>query len=214
MALLFVICYNPFRIDNIMDIEAQKFWKKSKKGLYVNMNFGSNKELAQNKLILLYIIDKINISISNMQITRLILENKYMNYFLLQQFLTELCKGGLLSSCIVENKTFYAITQSGKQTLTFFLDMVPYGIRSSLSNSITSIRRSLKNEILITADFLPENYNEYVVTCKVHEDNFSLIDLKITVGTKDDAREICENWKKSSQAIYAEIIDSLIKKRE
>jgi DNA-binding PadR family transcriptional regulator len=178
------------------------------------MSLGSNKELAQNKLILLYIIDKINIPLSNMQITRIILEKKYMNYFFLQQFLSELCDGGLLSSSIVENKTIYNITESGKQTLTFFLNMVPYGIRSSLDNSLSSIRRNLKNEILITADFLPESENEFVVTCKVHEDNFSLIDLKITVGTKNDAREICENWKRSPQAIYTEIIESLIKKRE
>ena len=178
------------------------------------MNLGSNKELAQNKLILLYIIDKINISVSNMQITRIILEKKFMNYFVLQQILSELCEGGLLLSSIEDNKTIYKLTGNGKQTLTIFLDMVPYWIRSSLNNSLASIRKNLKNEMLITADFIPESENEYIVSCKVHEDNFSLIDLKITVGTKNDAREICESWKKHSQAIYSEIINSLIKKRD
>jgi len=39
------------------------------------MSIVSNKELAENKLILLYIIDKVNIPISNLQITKIILEN-------------------------------------------------------------------------------------------------------------------------------------------
>jgi hypothetical protein len=56
--------------------------------------------------------------------------------------------------------------------------------------------------------------NEYIASCSVHEDNFSLIDLKITVGTKSDARIICDNWKKHTQAIYAEIIEILTRKRE
>jgi len=55
------------------------------------MSIVSNKELAENKLILLYIIDKVNIPISNLQITKIILENKFMNYFMLQQLLNELC---------------------------------------------------------------------------------------------------------------------------
>jgi hypothetical protein len=49
-------------------------------------SLGSNREKAQNKLILLYIIDTISIPVSNLQVTKLILDKKFMNYFLLQQF--------------------------------------------------------------------------------------------------------------------------------
>lgn len=178
------------------------------------MNSGNNREMVENKLILLYIIDRINMPISNMQITRLILENKYMNYFFLQQFLNELCESNFIESTLIDDKSVYKITETGKQTLEYFLDMIPFGIRTRFDNSISSIRRNLKNEILITADFIPERENEYIVSCKVHEDDFSLIDLKVTVGTKNDAREICDNWKKNSQVIYSEIINSLIKKRD
>jgi len=42
--------------------------------MIIAMSIVSNKELAENKLILLYIIDKVNIPISNLQITKIILE--------------------------------------------------------------------------------------------------------------------------------------------
>lgn len=178
------------------------------------MGLWSNRELAESKLILLYIIDKLNVSISNLQITKLILENKFMNYFNLQQFLNELCDNNFLSYEISNDKTYYSITQNGKQTLSYFINLIPAGIKARIDNTAISLRRNIKDETYITADFIPESENEFIVSCKVREDNFSLIDLDILVGTRTDARMICDNWKKHSQSIYSEIIESLIKKRD
>ena len=177
------------------------------------MSIGSNKELAENKLILLYIIDKVNIPISNLQITKIILENKFMNYFTLQQLLNELCSSNYLLNENVDNKAFYTITPLGKQTLGYFNKHIPSGIKRLIDNSIANIRSNIRNETFISADYIPGGENDFTVSCQVREDNFNLIDLKITVGTKNDARRICENWKKYSQEIYSEIIESLIKDR-
>ncbi|HHW49747.1 MAG TPA: DUF4364 family protein [Clostridiaceae bacterium] len=174
---------------------------------------GSNKELAENKLILLYIIEKINMPVSNLQMVKLILENKFMNYFFLQQHLNELCESGMLVSELIEGKTFYNITPNGRKTLEYFINLIPVGIKMRIDDTISSIRKKIKNETLITADFMPESENEFMVNCKVREDNFTLIDINITVGTKSDARMICENWKKNSQEIYSEILESLTRKR-
>jgi predicted transcriptional regulator len=175
---------------------------------------GSNMELAEKKLILLYIIEKIDMPISNLHMTKIILENNYMNYFLMQQFLNELCESNLLSAETIDNKTSYLITGYGRQTLEYFLKLIPKGIKNRIDNTISSIRKNVRNETLITADFIPESENEYIASCSVHEDNFSLIDLQITVGTRNDARIICDNWKSHTQAIYAEIIEILTRKRE
>jgi len=93
------------------------------------MSIVSNKELAENKLILLYIIDKVNIPISNLQITKIILENKFMNYFMLQQLLNELCTSNYLLYKNIDNKAFYTITPLGKQTLSYFTGHIPQGIK-------------------------------------------------------------------------------------
>ncbi|WP_010251668.1 DUF4364 family protein [Acetivibrio cellulolyticus] len=174
----------------------------------------NNKELAENKLILLYIIDIANMPISNLQITKIILENQFMNYFIFQQFLNELCDVEYLSSEVVDNKTYYSITASGKQTLSYFTNHIPIGIKNCIDRSITDIRKRIKTETLVKADYTPESESEFIVKCQVREDNFSLIDLEISVGTKSDCRTICENWKKYSHQIYSEILESLIRKRD
>lgn len=177
-------------------------------------SLGSNREKAQNKLILLYIIDTLGIPVSNLQVTKLILDKKFMNYFLLQQFLNELQESGLLSTEIMDDKTMYNITQSGKQTLEYFSSHIPRGMKDSIKNSLAAIKINIKNETHITSDFVPESENEFIVTCKVREDDFALMEIKVTTGTKKDSRLICSNWEKHSQEIYSEIIESLTKKRD
>lgn len=183
-------------------------------GLKAIMNsLGSSRELAQNKLILLYIIDKINIPITNIQITKIVLGNKFMNYFFLQQFLDELCDDNLLELEYLDGKSLYGITSNGKRILSYFPGLIPIGIKSRIDSLVSEIKKSIRNETLITADFIPEGENEYIVYCKIHEDNFVLLDLDVAVGTKSDARLICDNWKQHSQAIYAEIIELLTRDR-
>jgi predicted transcriptional regulator len=177
-------------------------------------SLGSNKETVENKLILLYIIDRLNIPVSNLQITRLVLEKRFMNYFLLQQHLNELQEGRLLSVERADDKALYMITDAGRKTLEYFTHLIPSGLKARMDSTFAAMRKEIRSESLVTADYTPESENKFTAACKVSEDGFSLLQLDVTVGTKSDARLICENWKKHSQLIYAEIIDALTKKRD
>ncbi|NJD02703.1 MAG: DUF4364 family protein [Ruminiclostridium sp.] len=177
-------------------------------------SLGSDREVVENKLILLYLIDGIKAPVSNLQITKLILENKFMNYFLQQQFLNELLDGQFLQTESSDEKVMYKITQAGKQSLGYFSGLIPSGIKGRIDSSISAIRKKIKNETLITADYITESENKFVVNCRVGEDNFNLMEINVTVGTRNDARTICSNWKRHTQDIYAEIINVLTKQRE
>ena len=118
-------------------------------------SLGSNKEIVENKLILLYLIEKINVPVSNLQITKLILENKYMNYFLLQQFLNELHESKFLETVPADGKSLYKITPAGRQSLEYFPGLIPPGIKMRIDSSFSALRKKIRNETLITADFVP-----------------------------------------------------------
>lgn len=178
------------------------------------MSLGSSRELAENKLILLYIIDKLNMPLTNTHLTKFVLENKFMNYFLLQQYLNEMCDNNLLACSMTDGKNAYTITESGKQTLEYLLNIIPQGIKNLLDSQLGATKKDIRNETRITADYVPGKENEFIVDCKVDEEDFSLIQLKVTVGTKTDARSICENWKKHSQEIYAELIEIITRNRD
>ena len=50
----------------------------------------STKKLAEHKLIILHLLQKMGISLSNSEICQFLLEKNYMDYFSVQQYLAEL----------------------------------------------------------------------------------------------------------------------------
>jgi len=177
------------------------------------MALSSSRELAENKLILLYLIDKINMPVSNLQITKIILENKFMNYFVLQENLNELCCDKLISAAIEDGKTYYSITPKGTQFLNYFPNLINAGIKSNIDSAISTIKKNIKNETSISASYEQSGENDYTVSCRVNEDNYLLMEIKITTGSEEDAATICENWEKYTQDIYTDIVDILTKER-
>lgn len=170
---------------------------------------GSTREIVSNKLIIMYMMHRLDMPVNNGAITRLILETRLMNYFMLQQCLNELCESKLTSF----SHGNYVLTDSGRKTLQYFISKISPGIRKRLDEIIPAARREIEEDLLITADYIPESESKYTVICNMREKGFPLIELKAAVGTKKDALEVCENWKKHSAEIYAEIIGSLTKQR-
>ena len=58
--------------------------------------YENSAELAENKLLVLYVIKSLKYPISNTQLTEIILENNFINYFTLQQYITELLSSEFL----------------------------------------------------------------------------------------------------------------------
>lgn len=191
-----------------MEVSILEVWMNS---------LGSSREIVQNKLIIMYIMDKLNMPVSNNNITRLVLETRLMNYFMFQQCFNELHEGKLLELHTAgespEDVEGFYLTASGNTALQYFLNLIPQGIKKQLDKMLPAVRKEIQGDTLVTADFMPESETKFTVTCKMGEKGFPLVELKAAVGTKKDAREVCENWKNHSSEIYAEIIEALTKKR-
>ena len=81
--------------------------------------------LAENKVLILYILNKVGKSISNDALLNLVLAVTDMNYFYFQQFLLDLLENNYISSYEKEEHTFYQITNFGKETLSLTQDILP-----------------------------------------------------------------------------------------
>lgn len=169
----------------------------------------NSRELAENKLILLYIINNMEAPVSNLLLTKIILENKLMNYIFLQQYLDELCDGKLLEKLNLDDKLFYRISPAGNQSLDFFTSLIAAGTKSRIDEALLSNKKRIRFENSVVADFEAVNENEYIVNLKISEGTFSYIDLKLTVGSRNDAKKICNNWVKNSEKLYKKILSDV-----
>jgi predicted transcriptional regulator len=171
--------------------------------------FEGTQELAENKLLMLYIFDKIQCPISNTYITEIVLENNLLNYFHLQQYLSELVSSGFLVLSKQERKHIYSLSEKGKSALEYFENRISNNKKAVLNDYLEKHGELLKKSLQISADYFPEKENKYIVSCSIMQDNINLIEIKLSVNSNEQAKQICSKWKSNASEMSNRIIKML-----
>lgn len=162
------------------------------------------------KLIILYVLDKVDFPLTNAQLSDFILQKEYTNYFNIQQAVNELTSSELITVSTVRHSSHYRITEAGKETLEFFNQKISDPIKQDILEYLQKNKYSLREEVSTIADYYEKKKNEYVVRCQVKEESNSIIDLSLLVPTEDTAKLICNNWKAKSQEVYSYLMRTLM----
>ena len=172
-------------------------------------------QLAENKLILLYLINKMGIPLSNSEICQFALEREYMDYFSVQQYLHELAQADFLEVMKENNTTRYIITEEGVDVLSYFIRHISDERKNEINVFVNDNSKRIRAEYDITANYFPEINNEYLVKCAIcGSDGNMVMELSVVVATKNQAQHICSNWKKNTNELYATIMAALAKDSE
>lgn len=171
--------------------------------------FGDSMDLAENKLLLLYIFEKIKLPISNTQITQIVLENNLINYFTLHQYISELISSKFIEYKPGENKSRLGLSDKGSKVLSMFIQRIPKAKLEAVDDYLKLHLDKIKKDITVSADYTTEKENDYLVNLKLIENSTLIIDLKLNVATNKQARELCSKWKSNSTELYSKIIDIL-----
>ncbi len=168
--------------------------------------------LTTYKLIVLYILEKVDFPLTNSQISEFILDKGYTNYFTLQQVFSELSDAEFIRVKQIRNSSHYTITPAGQETLEFFGKNIPEAIRTDIDIFLKNHKYKLRSENEIIADYYQEKPDLFMVKCEVHEKHQVLLSLSLSVATKDQAIAICDNWRKRNADVYAWLINTLMMK--
>jgi predicted transcriptional regulator len=167
----------------------------------------------ESKIIILYLVNKMDIPMSNSNITQFAIEGDYMNYASVQQYLQEMVDAGYLDKSHDYNTTRYTITEEGIQTLEFFSRNIPQTVKNRINKYVAENRKVVKQDFQIIANyFFDHRNNEYIVKCGVYDEEMMLMELNISVVSKDQAIDICNNWKNNIDVLYGDILDTLLAK--
>lgn len=173
--------------------------------------FSNNtEELAQNKLILLYIIKTFPNTFTKNQITEFILEKNYLNFFLIQQYLIELIESEFIQLSLVDEEEKYSVSEKGALALDYFNSKIPSNIKEDLKHASKSYKAHQKKETQVTAEFFKKEDEQYLVNLKLIEQDNTLFSLYIDVSSEEQAALICDSWKNKTDSIYSSIINLFI----
>lgn len=169
----------------------------------------NTEELAQSKLLLLYLIKFSASAFTNNEITEFVLEKNYMNFFLVQQYLSELAESQFIETVEKDSKEVYLILEKGEIALSYFEERIPNKIKQELNDEFSEVKRKTKIETQVVSEFFEKENNQFVVNLKLVENDETLFSLYLDVSTKKQVDLICDRWKENTESIYQNIINLL-----
>jgi len=170
---------------------------------------------VENKLLLLYLINRMELSMSRAQITEFVMQKEFINYFVLEQALSELLELGLLECTEINaqdaNTTRYTLTQQGETCLEYFENHIPRPVRVVINQYVEENRGKVRRDYEVTATYFPDAENDdFRVKCGVYEDMRALLEISVSVDTREQAKAIQNNWRGNASKLYQRIIDVVL----
>ena len=166
--------------------------------------------LAESKVLLLYIIDKVGKPISHNELLELVTSIVDMNYFYFQQFLLDLQDDNYIIKYEQDNLEIYEITKEGKKTIALTIDIIPGMLKLEVDSKFKESLDIAKDKFSISAEYSPITEKSFSVRCKIIDNNSVIFDLQADAGSSEQAKKIVENWNTNATEIYPKLLELLI----
>lgn len=175
------------------------------------MNENTN-SLAQDKVLILYILDKLNKDITSSDLFKIISKVNDINYFYFRQILIDLVDSKLIGSYTKDENSVFEITPEGLNSLELTIDVLPGLTKLKADTVLKNELNTIIDESSIIAEYIPENENNFTVKCKIIENNTTIFEVRTFAGSRERAMAIADNWKNNANSIYPKMIDLLMEK--
>lgn len=164
---------------------------------------------ALYKLIILYMLNRVEFPLTKAQICEFILEKEYTTYLTLQESFGELIDDDMIMAKSIRNRTHLTITDEGKSTLQYFQNQISTAIKQEIDAYFSENAMELRNEVSIISDYYKATSGEYEAHLTAKDKGVVLLDITMSVPDEDTAVSICANWEKKNQKIYQDLIKEL-----
>lgn len=170
-------------------------------------------ELADNKLLILYIIKKLKQPCTNTYITDIILNNNFLNYFLLQQYLNDLVESNYLIILKPKNEILYKLAPRGKKILEMFQNRISQFKIDCFNNYMASINQ--KNQTInVETNYSKIKPNSFMIELKFNKSEEQLLNLNLKVNSKEQLESIIKNCKDNPTNTYNLILSLLTEQKK
>ena len=148
--------------------------------------------LTLYKLMILYLLKKVNYPLSNGQMSEFFVSKSYTDYFTFQMVINE-----LLGTSLIQ------LTKEGEEVLFYFENKITGEVKQDMDDFLKENNFKLRTENSVLANYYKSTAsNDFEIDCVVKEGKNTLIELKLSAATEEMAEKMCDNWEKASKEIY------------
>ena len=165
--------------------------------------------LGDVKALVLYILHAADRAMEREHLTEIVLNDGLVDYFDFSQGLQELLQEGLIDIISPEETNTFIITDVGIRTKELYEKNIPFNVKkyalAALTKTLAKIRResNTHTEVSLTE-------GGYLVTCRLTEQEKTLLEYKVLVPDEMQAHIIADQFLKHPTEKYQSIMAALI----
>ncbi|MCL2821668.1 MAG: DUF4364 family protein [Firmicutes bacterium] len=167
-----------------------------------------------NKLIILYLIDKIDVPLAENSILKACFyENSWLEYVDIIPALHQLVENGFLFRKMYEKIAYFSISPSGRQCICEFYTKIPLSIRTDIASFVKENRLIIRRRQEYPTSYQLNPDKSYTVILKIIDPTNATgvtMDLKFIVPNKNTAKAVAEKWIASAPTVYSSVYEHLI----
>jgi len=174
------------------------------------MDISNNTTIS--KLVLLYILDKIDMPLTEETIVDICYyKNDWISFLTCKASINELMESSFIIATSRPNaETLYSITADGRSCLNYFFMKIPTSLREEIISYIRKNRMDFKRKQEYVADYFKNTDGTYTVLMRIIDTTGIKFELKMIVDNRHTASTMYKKWKDKAGDVYALIFDSLI----
>lgn len=172
--------------------------------------YEDNRQQLENEVLILYVLSRFDISITEKSLTEIILSPGLVNYFGFQTALSNLI-GENFVTAYTDNDgvTMYSVSEDGANILATLLPTLSDAVRGTYDGYLNKEKSKITMETNINAyPFIDSNQNQ-CIRCYIRENGNKIVDIRIPVPDRESALQMCANWKTNAYSILMQIMTDI-----
>ncbi len=168
-------------------------------------------ETSVNKLILLFVFDKMESPLSERTLVDMCTSsNDWINYMDCMVLIPKLLSDGFICQIPGNDDPLYTITPEGRETLANFYINIPRSSREEISRFIKNNSAHFRTKQDCKADYYKNKDGSYTVFLKILAPVQPMLELKFVVPDKKTANNIYKKWEDKASELYSAVYDTLV----
>ena len=171
---------------------------------------GGLRSKSEIRLLICYIICKIDSGITKNQLTEILCRKSLANYFEISQALSEVIRNGNIRSDFDENgEEILSPTELGKANTAQLEDDLPYTVKETALNAAVEMMTRFKRERENNIEIVPHG-NGYDVTVSVMDGDDRLLSVTLFVADSEQAQAVKEKFLRDPVKFYSTVVALLM----
>ena len=177
------------------------------------MQAGITQDSTINKLILLFVFDKMEAALTEATILDLCsYKNNWIDFTNCKQTLLDLVQNAFVYKSVPMGgrDELYDLTAEGRWCLKNFYKRIPSSVRQLIADDIKRKRIDYRRSQDYLATYVKCEDGSYDVILKIIEPTKTTLEVKLNVMTRSIAKYLERTWQEKAPTVYSKISDTLI----